>query len=81
MEKDGNLENDLRIAECINPPDSGDKWIISVISGIIFLIVASGTFGNVLQWCYNGLGIKNNKILTLVLQTIIFIVIVRLMMG
>lgn len=75
------VSQDKKIADCIKPPDSGDKWIISIISGIIFLILASNTFGNVVEWCYEGLGFKKNDILTLILETILFIIIVRLMMG
>lgn len=71
--------------ECIKPPDSMDKWLISLLSGLVFVIIASPAFSNIVEAFLSSLGMQRhtlgNKMTRLIVQAIIFVLIVRIMMS
>lgn len=71
--------------KCIKPPDSMDKWMISLLSGLVFIIIASPAFADVGKAFLSAMGMRRhsmgNKLTLLIVQGIIFVLIVRLMMS
>lgn len=71
--------------KCKKPYTNKDKWIVSIISGILFLIIASPFLFSVVNDMVGIFGIKtaNNGCPTiggLILHSIVFILIVRAIM-
>lgn len=73
---------------CIKPYTSKDKWIVSVIAGVLFLIVASPFLFKVVNGLAGIFGIStadpatgNPNILGLLIHSIVFVLVVRLLMN
>lgn len=72
--------------QCHKPYTSKDKWIISIMSGLLFLLVASPYLYNIVNWISTSTlsiptAIKGNpNLLGLLIHGLIFTIVVRLMM-
>lgn len=72
--------------ESVKPYTSKDKWIVSIISGLLFLLIASPFLYQLTNIVFSPLGfIMASKegcptILGLVVHSLVFLLIVRLMM-
>lgn len=74
-----------QLRQCHKPYTSKDKWIVSIISGILFLLLASPFLYNLVNSATSNFGLQTAingcpNIIGLLIHGIIFIIIVRLMM-
>jgi len=64
--------------------NSGQKWWVSVVFGFLFLVIASPIFVWIILAILKGLGAQGNyaeSLVVLLIQTIIFIVLIRLILN
>ncbi|BAU80234.1 hypothetical protein A9K97_gp117 [Tokyovirus A1] len=73
---------------CVKPYTSKDKWIVSAIAGVLFLIVASPFLFKIMNGLTGIFGISiadpdtgAPNLLGLVLHGVVFMLIVRLLMN
>ncbi len=61
-------------------PTNGEKWAIAVIIGFLFIILASPEIMRVI-WGWSGACIGHTNWWIIIIQAIIFIIIIRIILG